>query len=198
MFQATVFRPAFEMSGRRLDCLDPKLEPLAAVVLALAARVSDHPLLVGASAPNASTLAKAIKDGDDLSEWGRRRTDACQALLDRAVKLADERGVWREPTPENFATLTMLEGMTYREQLLHASVHATSLTDREPIVDDADQEPVSHPTRTMGATYMLHLRAILLDSDAAPRERVMDSGFGWTAFVRISPFHSLWYNRDSS
>ena len=112
LFHATVFRPAFESSGRRLDCLDPRIEPLAAVVLALAARVSDHPLLVGASAPPPSTLSKAIKEGQDLSEWGKRRTDACQALRDRAIKIADERGIWREPSPENFATLMMLEGMT--------------------------------------------------------------------------------------
>ncbi|GAA5955122.1 hypothetical protein JCM3765_003201 [Sporobolomyces pararoseus] len=164
LFQATVFRPAFESSGRRLDCLDPRIEPLAAVVLALAARVSDHPLLVGAMAPPPSTLSKAIKEGQDLSEWGKRRTDACQALLDRAMKIADERGIWRDPSPENFATLMMLEGMTDYE--------------------NAHEPTKLHPTRSIGASYMLHLRSILLDSDTITKERVMSSGVGWTAFCR--------------
>ncbi|GAA6008964.1 hypothetical protein JCM11491_003849 [Sporobolomyces phaffii] len=166
LFQATVFRPAFERGGRRLDGLDPKIEPLAAVVLALAARVSDHPLLVGASAPGPTALAQLIRDGHDLSGWGQRRTDACQALLDRAVQVADERGVWRDPSPENFATLMMIEGMTDYE--------------------NAHEPRRPHPTRTIGAAYMLHLRAILLDSDAATKERVMGSGVGWTAFCRDS------------
>ncbi|GAA5882039.1 hypothetical protein JCM16303_005573 [Sporobolomyces ruberrimus] len=166
LFQATVFRPAFESSGRRLDRLDAKLEPLAAVVLALAARVSDHPLLVGASAPAASALSRAIKNGDDLSEWGKRRTDACGALLDRAMNVADRRGVWREATPENLATLMMIEGMTDYEK--------------------AHDPRNSNPSRPIGAAYMLHLRSILLDADLEKKQRIMGSGVGWTAFCRDS------------
>jgi len=103
--------------------MDPKLEPLAAVVLALAARISDHPLLIGGNGPTPATLARAIKNGDDLSDWGKRRTDACQALVERAMKVADEKGIWRDPTAENLATLMMIEGMTDCE---HKSKYAFS------------------------------------------------------------------------
>jgi len=123
LFQATIFRPQFESCGRRLNCMDPKLEPLAAVVLALAARISDHPLLIGGNGPTPATLARAIKNGDDLSDWGKRRTDACQALVERAMKVADEKGIWRDPTAENLATLMMIEGMTDCE---HKSKYAFS------------------------------------------------------------------------
>lgn len=190
LFQATVFRPAFESSGRRLDRLDAKLEPLAAVVLALAARVSDHPLLVGASAPAASALSRAIKNGDDLSEWGKRRTDACGALLDRAMNVADRRGVWREATPENLATLMMIEGMTdceysrarYKVASCRTPNHRVSVISDEKAHDPRN----SNPSRPIGAAYMLHLRSILLDADLEKKERIMGSGVGWTAFVRRS------------
>ncbi|GAA5837589.1 hypothetical protein JCM5353_003262 [Sporobolomyces roseus] len=164
LFQATIFRPHFESCGRRLNCMDPKLEPLAAVVLALVARISDHPLLIGGNGPDSATLARAIKAGEDLSEWGKRRTDACQALVDKALRVADEKGIWRDPTPENLATLMMIEGMADYE--------------------NAQQPFPVHPGRPVGTAYMLHLKAILLNPDTSVKERVMKSGVGWTAFSR--------------
>lgn len=79
--------------------------------MALSARVSDHPLLVGASAPNVQELAQATKEGWDLSEWGKRRAGACEALAQKAIALADEHGTMRTPSVESIAGLLMIEGM---------------------------------------------------------------------------------------
>ncbi|GAA6061261.1 hypothetical protein JCM10212_000702 [Sporobolomyces blumeae] len=167
LFQATVFRPAFESCGRKLDQLDPNLELLSSVVLALAARVSDHPLLIGSSAPDAAALGTAIQHGEDLSKWGNKRVDACQALVSRAMRIADEKGAWRDPSPENLAALMMLEGMADFE---------TAVTPRN-----------IHPGRSIGAAYMLHLRSMLMPGTPPEiRDRLMNSGVGWTAFVRDS------------
>lgn len=112
---AADFKATFEACGRRLSSMDESHEVFFAVILALGSRVSDHPLLVGSSAPTLAELAVAAKEGRDLSEWGRRREAACVALTNKAVALADENGIWRKPSTSNIATLIMLEGLLDRE-----------------------------------------------------------------------------------
>ena len=79
-------------------------------VMALAARTSDHPLLVGTDSPAVSQLASYAMEGS-LAEYGRRRETACRELTDRAVSLTDQAGTMRIPSVENVATLLLLEGL---------------------------------------------------------------------------------------
>ncbi|GAA6010335.1 hypothetical protein JCM11491_006273 [Sporobolomyces phaffii] len=164
LFEATSFQIAFESNGRKLEGLDARLQVLSSVILALAARVSDHPLLVGGGGPTANELRQAVQDGSDLSRWGEKRVDACRALVARANELADAKGVWREATVENLVTLMMLEGMSDCES--------------------ATKPSVIDPGRPLGAAYMQHLRSILSGSDQESKDRVMTSGLAWTAFGR--------------
>jgi len=94
-----------------MPCTDAPAQVLCTVILALAARVSDHPLLVGVSAPTLSELSVATKQGQDLSEWGRRRESACDAMTTKALQLADARGTFRTPTVESIASLLFLESL---------------------------------------------------------------------------------------
>ncbi|GAA5863254.1 hypothetical protein JCM1840_002524 [Sporobolomyces johnsonii] len=165
LFDCTNFRLVFEQSGRRLDQLPPNLEVLGAVVLALAARVSDHPLLVGANAPSPSELLVAAKEGYDLSEWGRRRVDACEVLATRALKLVDERGLWRTASVENLATILALEGAIGKEVRQEAGLNFAG--------------------RPLGNAYTSHLRTLIAAGlSKTDRDRLMESGIGWIAFCR--------------
>ncbi|GAA5920014.1 hypothetical protein JCM1841_000378 [Sporobolomyces salmonicolor] len=164
LFDCTNFRLVFEQSGRRLDQLPPNLEVLGAVVLALAARVSDHPLLVGANAPSPSELLIASREGYDLSKWGRRRVDACEVLANRALKLVDERGLWRMASVENLATILALEAAIGQE------------------VNEAGLPSVGRP---LGNTYTSHLKTLLAAGlSPTDRHRLMESGIGWIAYCR--------------
>ena len=136
LLEGTDFKQAFEASGRRSSQMDessegesswhtasnfvlmrvPNSTVLFSVILALASRVSDHPLLVGAAAPSIHALSTAVRDGSDLSEFGRRRENACKAMTDKAVRLADSRSIWRKPSIANMASLLLLEGLFDREQ----------------------------------------------------------------------------------
>ena len=83
---------------------------LCSVVMALAARTSDHPLLVGTDSPSVGKLASFAMNGS-LADYGRRRESACRELTDRAVALTDKAGTMRIPSVENVATLLLLEGL---------------------------------------------------------------------------------------
>lgn len=78
---------------------------LYSLIIALGARNSDHPALVGFDAPPHASLASATREGKDLRQFGRRREDACRALEESAVELADRMGTLRIASPENMASL---------------------------------------------------------------------------------------------
>ncbi|KAM0746381.1 hypothetical protein T439DRAFT_329825 [Meredithblackwellia eburnea MCA 4105] len=161
LLEGTNFRKVFEASGRRMSQMDEDSEVLFSIILAVGSRVSDHPLLVGGAAPSLSQLAVAAREGKDLSEWGRRRESACAALTNKAVRMADERGIWRKPSATSMVSLIMLEGLM-------------------------DQEVESiKGLRHYADAYMSHLRELLEgDYPQAGKASLMDSGIGWTAYMR--------------
>ncbi|KAI5477342.1 Zn(2)-C7 fungal-type transcription factor [Pseudohyphozyma bogoriensis] len=153
LLEATSFRQAFEAAGRRMSDMDPGNQVLFSVILAVAARVSDHPLLIGSSAPTLKQLDQATRLGDDLSEWGQRREEACAALADKALKLADANAVWREASATNIATLLLLEGMK----------------------DFTEEAPMGQLTkRPFSDAYMSHVRELIeTDPDGSVRDQIM-------------------------
>jgi hypothetical protein len=62
-------------------------------------RVSDHPLLLGISAPRLADLAKYRKK--NLIDWGRRRQSICDAVLEKAVEKCDSLGTFRIASAES-------------------------------------------------------------------------------------------------
>ncbi|KAK4699126.1 hypothetical protein P7C70_g7139, partial [Phenoliferia sp. Uapishka_3] len=123
------------------DTTDPSADHqvLFALVLAIGARTSDHPLLVGANAPSIDKLPV----GTNLTEYGKRRESACKALEDQAIELADRMGTLRVATPESMASLMLLESIIEQEDINHSSVrpfvqayagHARSLLEKSDSV----------------------------------------------------------------
>jgi hypothetical protein len=85
--------------------------------MAFGARVSDHPLLLGISAPRLTELANYAKR--DLIDWGRRRQGICESILERAVEKCDALGTFRLPCAESVAV---------RLSLFRLSLHAHSIS----------------------------------------------------------------------
>ncbi|SCZ98468.1 BZ3500_MvSof-1268-A1-R1_Chr7-1g09162 [Microbotryum saponariae] len=110
-------KTAFDIAGRRIRIiayqshLDDAYQVYCKVVLALGARTSDHPLLIGTSAPLISELAALAKHGKDLREYGARRENACRVLLQDALDMADRKGTLRNATPEAVTTLLLIESL---------------------------------------------------------------------------------------
>ncbi|KAI5475992.1 Zn(2)-C7 fungal-type transcription factor [Pseudohyphozyma bogoriensis] len=156
LLEGSNFRKNFERAGRRIDEMDLSSQVLFSVILAVASRVSDHPLLIGSSAPNLSNLATHTTSdeiGPELVEWGKRREEACLALAEKAVKMADEHGVWREPSPTNIATLLILEGLLEYQ---------------------ADDSMFRNSKRPYTDAYISHLREVLTSSDEDARFHILD------------------------
>jgi len=101
----------FHCANRRVHELKPASQVLCAVIMAIGARCSDHPALIGAGAPRISELGLAARSGVDLRKFGRRREDACSAFFTRALKLANDYGTLRDPSIESLASLVLIEGM---------------------------------------------------------------------------------------
>ncbi|KAI5477344.1 Zn(2)-C7 fungal-type transcription factor [Pseudohyphozyma bogoriensis] len=102
LIDVTGFREAFEQSGRRLGEMEPQCQVLGYVVLALSARSSDHPALVGSSAPRVWELCHLSTMGKNLSQYGAVREPACRTLL-------DQHGTMRKPSLEAIAAMQVLE-----------------------------------------------------------------------------------------
>ncbi|KAK4705847.1 hypothetical protein P7C70_g343, partial [Phenoliferia sp. Uapishka_3] len=146
-----------------LTNLDEKV--LCSVVMALAARTSDHPLLVGKDAPSVDELVIWTLNGVSLAEYGRRRETACSELTQRAVALADRAGTMRIPSVENVATLQLLEGL----------VDSTSVT-------SASGTRTPHP---YAAACNAHAKALLeADLPVGMKQRLAGSVLGYTTYVR--------------
>lgn len=72
----------FQAANRRLSELNSHNQVLLSVILALTltARVSDHPLLVGANRPSINQRNHSVSESQDLSEWVKRRAEVCTVL----------------------------------------------------------------------------------------------------------------------
>lgn len=105
------FRQTFDFAGRRIDQLSSPNQVLCCVLLALGARCSDHPALIGSSAPRTGDLGRLTRQDADLREYGRAREAACEALIAQALTLADEKGTFRVASIENVAALMLLESL---------------------------------------------------------------------------------------
>ncbi|ORY91448.1 hypothetical protein BCR35DRAFT_298608 [Leucosporidium creatinivorum] len=162
LIEDTNFRVTFEAAGRRLGQLDDQAQVLCAAVLAIGARVSDHPLLVGRGAPRLIELSSSAKAGVNLTEFGQRREATCRALAETAVKLVDEKATLRVASIESIAALMLVEG------LLDS--------------DDASLQASRPYVQAMNG----HARALLALPGTTPeaRSRLSGSVLGWTAYVR--------------
>lgn len=107
------FRERWDRAGKRSSGMGEWGECLCMTLEAFASRVTDSPQIVGPGAPSLQNQ----KDwrGQDLNVWGKRRDAICELMLQRAIKAADERGVWRVPNVDNIVNLFLLAHLSDRE-----------------------------------------------------------------------------------
>lgn len=109
------FRTAFDTAGRRIDQLSDANQVLCAAYLAIGARCTDHPGLLGPNAPRLSDLRDTTRSADrDLSPYGQARAEVCKELTVKALALADEKGLFRKASPEGVAALLLIENLLPR------------------------------------------------------------------------------------
>lgn len=113
----TALQSNFEQCGRQMAHLDENGQVLCAAIVAVMARSSNHPLVVGLGAPALASLAHLAREGRDLSEFGNKR-EACKVLTGKAIQLADKNGTFRKtPTLSAVAALMLLETLVERLSL---------------------------------------------------------------------------------
>ncbi|KAI5895872.1 uncharacterized protein SCHCODRAFT_01122669 [Schizophyllum commune H4-8] len=104
-----------ENCGWDLALLDAPTHFLASCILALTARISTHPMLIGTDVSDPRVLRflasgnLAVTPGLDLRGLGRARDAQCKRLYDEACRLATETGVSMVPTEESAAAYYILD-----------------------------------------------------------------------------------------
>ncbi|BGP07319.1 mitochondrial acyl carrier protein [Rhodotorula toruloides] len=158
------FRTAFDLAGRRIDQLSDANQVLCAAYLAIGARCTDHPGLLGPNAPRLSDLRDITRSVDrDLSPYGQARAEVCKELTVKALALADEKGLFRKASPEGVAALLLIENLL-------------------PL-------PADGPASV--GTYFAHIynhqvRELLTraQNDPEVRQKVQGTVLSWTAYTR--------------
>ncbi|KAI5481689.1 Zn(2)-C7 fungal-type transcription factor [Pseudohyphozyma bogoriensis] len=150
------FQQQFELAGRQVHSMDPQYQVLCFSLVALSSHHSDHPFIIGSSAPKMAELSQASLEGRDLQKWGLARTGACTTLVRKALESVDDQKALRTPSMSTIASLMILEDL----------------------VDDGDPSRPSYV-----AAYVAHGRQLL--GKAKPTYRRFEgSAMLWTAYVR--------------
>lgn len=99
-------RKRFEQAGRRLHQLDSVAEPLVRCVMVMGALNSDAPALVG---PGGASLDQLpfVRSTEELVRVGKHRHSVAAKLLEETEKCYDQKGLWRQSSPEAIAALTV-------------------------------------------------------------------------------------------
>lgn len=173
MLETLQLRQRFESAGRRVTQLDPETSSLLHVVLALAARVSDHPLLIGGAPPSADYLLQAVQDGYDLSAWGLRRKDACEALEKRAVECVDQNGIWRKASLTTLAVMMLLEGVLESSTASRDESRPYAQGSLSILKELIERAPPSNKTK------------------AEELDELRSTDMAWAAFVKAGAYHAM-------
>ncbi|BGP39142.1 hypothetical protein JCM10449v2_003080 [Rhodotorula kratochvilovae] len=147
LVDVSLFLPAWENAGRMLENLSPANECMALVIQAWAARLTDHPAVVGSGAPTLQELRSG--GGRDFTPVGNRREEFARAAMERAMAAVDQRGALR----------------------LASSVCCAALTLLEFLVTWSDAKRTSTTGRYLLAAASEHLRNLQLDQCDDPTER---------------------------
>ncbi|KAK4700205.1 hypothetical protein P7C70_g6042, partial [Phenoliferia sp. Uapishka_3] len=153
----------FESSNRHLAALSPQTEVLVLTIIALTSRLSSHPVIIGPGgdpAPDFESLTPAyllLEGRRDLGEFGRRRENVCEALREKAVRAAWERGTLVNSSEESMAACHLLEMLEGRN-------------------DPKAGKPY-------GSAFVSHLRTLVDESDQGGAPQIMNMPLGWSALI---------------
>ncbi|KAM0746608.1 hypothetical protein T439DRAFT_329714 [Meredithblackwellia eburnea MCA 4105] len=170
LLESTAFRESFDRAGRRMAQMSDQDQVLCSVVMALAARTSNHPLLVGVGAPPVAQLTGLVMNDQSLAEYGSRRESACRDLTKRAVEVADRTGTMRTASVESIASLLLLEGLVEASEDEGLSTSATP------------KPPTQHP---YASAVNSHAKILLeMDLPRGMRQRLSGTLLGYTIYIR--------------
>ncbi|KAM0753729.1 hypothetical protein T439DRAFT_322619 [Meredithblackwellia eburnea MCA 4105] len=150
----------FEAVGRRLDALPAQAEVLAHTMIALTARLTSDPVIMGDGDPVPSfesLTPQYLATHKDLREFGKRREEMCRKLRDKAVRLAWERGTLVESCEESMACCHLLE-----------------------MLEGRNNPKAGKP---YGSAFVSHLRSLIDESEEAGESLIMNMPLGWSALI---------------
>ncbi|KAI4524823.1 hypothetical protein K525DRAFT_193094 [Schizophyllum commune Loenen D] len=122
-----------EECGWNLALLDASARFLASCIIALTARISTHPMLIGTHVSDPRVLRflasgnLVVTPGLDLRELGRARDPQCKRLYDEACRLATDTGVSMAPTEESAAGYYILDFLESSTNAYDCSLTWTAL-----------------------------------------------------------------------
>ncbi|GAA5865428.1 hypothetical protein JCM3774_005633 [Rhodotorula dairenensis] len=135
------FHMTFNRAGRRLDQLSDVDQVLCATLIAVGARCSDHPAVIGAGGLRITDLAEATRQNVDLSPYGKAREGIYRQLVTQALEFADEKGIFRQKSAESIATLMFLEGMNLTDAPIDSLYIRTCAMQVRDLLTEAHDQP---------------------------------------------------------
>ncbi|KAM0786214.1 hypothetical protein ACM66B_007017 [Microbotryomycetes sp. NB124-2] len=164
----------FDAVGRRLESLPPHAEVLAHSIIALTARLSSHPSILGpnSDAPPIEHITEDyIQQNRDLRKYGYLRESVSDKLRQKAVRMSWERGTLVQTNEESMACCFILEMLEGRK-------------------DPRKGKPY-------GSAFVSHLRT-LLDRNGEPgAPKVMNMSLGWSALIMREALYASNFGRTS-
>ncbi|KZO99414.1 hypothetical protein CALVIDRAFT_380343 [Calocera viscosa TUFC12733] len=100
------FRELFERAGRRPEQMAGMGGVIAHTLIAYGAYASNSPAILG---PGAAAHSNIDSEEGNFIHWGQQRAAVCGKITDLAVRIADERGVFRVECNESILILLLLE-----------------------------------------------------------------------------------------
>ncbi|KZO99413.1 hypothetical protein CALVIDRAFT_596012 [Calocera viscosa TUFC12733] len=136
------FQEDFENAGRRPEQMAGLGGVIAHALIAYGAYASNSPAILGPGAPSLDNI-----DSEEVNfiHWGRQRAAVCESLVERAVRAAEEHGVFRIESNESILILLLLEilvghgdtsdrrGRPFRAAAL---CHAQTMSEDETMLDE--------------------------------------------------------------
>ncbi|SCV70840.1 BQ2448_3602 [Microbotryum intermedium] len=162
-----VFQQTWDNAGRNAAAMSPTNEFLAVVIQAWAARFSDHPVVLGQKGALTLPTLNDVRhhSGRDFTDVGNRREPFARAMLDRALKVCDERGALRKASAACCYALLLLEFLMVwdnsgrapssagRSMMVNCAEHLRSMN--EPSYVSADPDEVVVPTEQISGGTLL-------------------------------------------
>ncbi|KAI5480182.1 Zn(2)-C7 fungal-type transcription factor [Pseudohyphozyma bogoriensis] len=168
------FVAAWDAAGRQPDRLDSQMQVLYSTILALAARNSSNPFVVGTTV-SMRDAQPGDEAGKTLLGCGKFRSHACATLTEAALASLDQHATLRLPSPEGLTALLILE---YLLEGLEDEGHFYGPYGARPVVNAYvgalrelyHQEDQRHETRKVWPSTSLRELPTSVTAEMAPAE----------------------------
>ncbi|KZT57157.1 hypothetical protein CALCODRAFT_496457 [Calocera cornea HHB12733] len=181
------FQEDFENAGRRPEQMGGMGEVIAHCLIASGSYVSSSPAILGSGAPS---LKKIDSEESNFIRFGQQRAAVCKTLLDRAVSMAENHGVFRVESSESILVLLLLEilvdhndesGRRGRPFRAAALCHAQSMSEDESMRDEYME------LRGGGLGWLIYTRDTLIAGLSGRQPRVRDHDVQMLRGIEMTP-----------